>query len=128
INGEEFPPKHFQKHDEDISFTLENPTPGEASVFKIILPSWANPIFQGLELDDGASLLPLEDMERPVYIALGDSITHGTGQGSASYDSYPYILSEKLDYSFYNLAIGGSQISFPIAESLRYWDDVEVIT
>ena len=46
-----------------------------------------------------------------MYIAIGNSITHGMGINSYSTRlTYPYILADSLGYELYNWGIGGSKI------------------
>ncbi|MEJ7830313.1 MAG: hypothetical protein WKF91_19040 [Segetibacter sp.] len=66
-------------------------------------------------MDDNSKLSSYRPLKKKVYIGFGDSITHGRGQDGASYLTYPYILSQKLNMELYNLGIGGSRIALPIA-------------
>jgi lysophospholipase L1-like esterase len=59
-------------------------------------------------------------------VAIGNSITQGTGQ-QASYQTYPFILAQKKGWTLYNLAVGGSKISWPVARLLQ-GKKVDVIT
>ena len=79
----------------------------------IVLPIMYGVNFKGLELDPGASLYDMPAASpAPVYLAIGDSITHGAGlKGCSSVLSYPYVLAEMNGYYLFNTAIGGSQIS-----------------
>ena len=128
INGKPAEPQRFPKEQETQVVECANPAPGSPALFEIILPSWANPIFTGVEIPAGAELLPLEPSTRKIYVALGDSISHGTGQGSASYKTFPFLVSESLNLSLFNMAIGGSQISVPIAKELGQFDRIDLIT
>jgi len=62
----------------------------------------------------------------PVYVAIGNSITHGTGQ-KAGYETYPFIVSQKKGWDLYNVAVGGSKISWPVAKMLSD-KHIDVIT
>ena len=118
----------FAKGDAPRVVELVNPAPGQAVTFDVALPSWANPILSGLELSGGAKLLPVPASGQKIHVVLGDSISHGTGQRSASFMTWPFLFSEKLDYELYNLAVGGAQISLPIAELLKDWPRVDLVT
>jgi len=118
----------FPKEQKKITLELANPTQGKTITYDIALPSWSNPILSGIDLEPGQSLIKLEEPPKKVYIALGDSITHGTGQASASFKTYPYQLAEKLNYELYNLAIGGSQITPQISAQIKDWRQVDLIT
>jgi lysophospholipase L1-like esterase len=107
---------------------LVNPEPGQPVTFDVVLPSWSNPIFSSLDISSDAKLLPPPPSDRKIYVALGDSISHGTGQRSASFQTWPFLLSQKIDYDFYNLAVGGAQISLPIGELLKDWPRVDLVT
>lgn len=109
-------------------FTITSTTPGAASVYEVCLPSWANVEFFDMRIDDGASMLAYTPPVQKTYIALGDSITHGTGQQSYTHKTYPFQLSKLLGVDLYNLAIGGSVISQPVAEMLAEVPQADVIT
>lgn len=99
-----------------------------ASRFDIVLPSFANVAFLGLDLDDGATLLTPADGPNKVYVALGDSISHGVGQKGASHTTWPFLLSRKLGYELFNLAVGGGKVSVPVGGMLEDWDRVDLVT
>ena len=100
---------------------------GESIRYEVVLPSWANPHFAGLTLSDG-KLEEMPERQQPVFVALGDSISHGTGQGSASYLTWPWILSRNLDLELYNLAVGGAKISVPVADMLDEFSRIDLVT
>jgi len=80
-------------------------------------------------IDESASLHPLEFAKRPVYVALGDSITHGSaGLGGVSELSYPFRLGKLLGFDTYNLGVGGSRVSPPIGAMLSDWERIDLIT
>lgn len=107
---------------------LSNPASGRETLFEVVLPSWSNPILAGIDLPEGARLLPVTAKKKKVYVALGDSISHGTGQRSASFQTWPFLLAEKLDLELWNLAVGGAQVSPPIAGLLKDWPRVDLVT
>jgi lysophospholipase L1-like esterase len=94
----------------------------------VCLPSWANVEFFDMRIDDGASMLSYTPPVKPKYVALGDSITHGTGQQSYTHKTYAYQLSKLLDVDLYNLAVGGSRVSVPTGEMLSEFPPIDVIT
>lgn len=116
------------KDGEDCSFGIQV-AGKKMRHYEITLPSFSNPIFQGVSIDDGA-ILKADPMRKSskVYVAFGDSITHGVGQGSATYQTYAYLLAKKLGYDYFNLAVGGGKISVPAAEQLKDWKKVDLIT
>ena len=117
----------FGRDETVMAFELNNPGAGAVS-WEISLPSFAGVELSRLELDKAHGLLEPGPAPRQVYAALGDSITHGTGQGSASHLSWPFLLSRKLDYELYNLAVGGSGVSIAAAETLASLERVDVVT
>ena len=101
--------------------------PQQTVLHEVVLPSWSNPILQRVELTEGFALDEVPGPALPEIVFLGDSISHGTGQGSASFRNYPFIASRKLGMDAYNLAVGGGKISPPVAGLLQHFDKVEVI-
>jgi lysophospholipase L1-like esterase len=97
------------------------------SLYEIALPSFANVEFQKLELDD-SSTLKNPALKNRVYVALGDSISHGVGQDGTTHKTWPYLLSRKLDTEVFNLAVGGGKISVPVANMLSDWEKIDLIT
>lgn len=76
---------------------------GEKTV-KIYLPWSATSKLVSLELDDGATLMPVEHSLK--MLCFGDSITHGYDAANPS-ASYSSILTDALDAESINKAIGG---------------------
>jgi len=108
------------------SVAVVNPDPGgELSEWEVVLPGFYGLNFTGITVDKG-SRYEKTAPPRTVYVAIGNSITHGTGQ-AASYQSYPYILARKKKWTLYNLAVGGSRTSWPVATLLK-GKKVDVIT
>ncbi len=106
-----------------ISFS--NPDGGMAE-WKVLFPTYFGVHLKGLELDKGSTCKAVKKQDKPVYVAIGNSITQGTGQ-AASYQTYAYRLAEKKGWQLYNLAVGGSKISWPFALELKD-KNVDVIT
>ena len=92
---------------------------GSVTEWEIVLPIYYGVDFCGLMIDDGAKMYKVKRADRPVYVAIGDSITHGAGQEKCgSNGSYAFTLAAANGYDLYNLAVGGSQISPAIAGEL----------
>ncbi len=87
---------------------IQIPVGAEASVYEIALPNWSNPAFGGLTIE--GTLLENKTLERKTYIAIGDSISHGTGQ-YATPATYPFQIAKRFGWELFNLAVGGGQIS-----------------
>ncbi|MFC4992041.1 SGNH/GDSL hydrolase family protein [Rubritalea tangerina] len=127
VNGEWFKSYDFKPKDGvDCSFSVGDGGAGLRQ-FEVVLPSLSNPQLLGIEIDEGASFRGVEK-PKSVYVACGDSITHGVGQGSASYQTYGYLLAKMLGYDYYNLAVGGGKVSIPVARQLGDWERIDVIT
>ncbi|TLX71277.1 SGNH/GDSL hydrolase family protein [Labilibacter sediminis] len=112
----------------DMRFDIINRYPNKETLFEVVLPSWANPALTGMQIDMDSELVNIKETRKPIYLALGNSITHGVGQGSASYLSYPYLLAQKLDIEYYNLAVGGAKISPAIAAQTAEMPQADIIT
>ncbi len=113
------------KHPGDYTVSVASAHPGESVTYEVTLPSWANVALLGLTLEDGYGLEANPVTDRPIYAAFGDSITHGTGQGSRTFDTYPYQLARRQGWELYNFAIGGSTTTPELAYVL---DDAQVDT
>ncbi|MEM9159107.1 MAG: SGNH/GDSL hydrolase family protein [Verrucomicrobiota bacterium] len=118
--------RRFAKSEKEMVLEWESVADG-MSLFEVSLPSWSSPALVGLEIQDGSRLKRAKSKERK-YVAFGDSISHGTGQGSASYRNWPFLLSRKFDVALTNLAVGGGKVSGPAAEMLKDMGDVDLIT
>jgi|GEM_PF-2699223 len=101
-----------------LSFDIESAHKGEEVTYEISLPNWANVGLMNIELEEGYDLKEIKSEEKPVYVAYGNSITHGTGQ-QASHQTYPFLLSREMNWDLYNLAVGGGKTSVPMAEMIR---------
>lgn len=69
-----------------------------------------------MKLEGDYQLEAFAPAQRKIYVGYGDSVSHGTGQKSASYLTWPYQLAEKIDYEVYSLAVGGASIKLPIID------------
>ncbi len=107
--------------------TITNPDGRTFTDWAVILPPYYGVHFTGIETEPGSKYAKTATgHEKTVYVAIGNSITHGTGQ-SAGYQTYPFILAEKKGWTLYNLAVGGSKTSWPVATLLN-GKKVDVIT
>ena len=99
----------YQFDSQGWEIEMENPSQ-EMVEWSITLPTFSNAEFLKLEILNGFSLSAISK-DKPVYIAIGNSITHGMGINSYSTRlTYPYILADSLGYELYNWGIGGSKI------------------
>ncbi|MCD6354568.1 MAG: hypothetical protein J7L95_03375 [Prolixibacteraceae bacterium] len=109
----------FYQQAKSLTFTIFNQGEKKIINWKIVLPSFCGVNFTGLEIDNGSNLQAVKSKHRPVYVAIGNSITHGVGQNGASYLTYPFLLAQQKNWQLYNLAVGGSKISWPVADLLK---------
>jgi lysophospholipase L1-like esterase len=126
-NGELIEEYKFNRKTTEAELEFTSKSTG-TSLFEIALPSFANVEFQGLEIDDGAKMTKTPTLDHRVYVALGDSISHGVGQDGATHKTWPFLLSRKLNAEVFNLAVGGGKISVPIADMLSDWEQIDLIT
>lgn len=117
----------FTRNVTEIEFSYAS-RKARLSKFEIALPSYAGVEFIGLELDNGHELEKFRPIKKPVYVALGDSISHGSGQDGFGHKTWPFLLARKLDMELFNLAVGGAKISIPVAGMLEDWQQIDLIT
>ncbi len=117
----------FKAKDKVMTLDFNSKTK-QVSEYQITLPSLSNVALTALEIDNDSKLASLKGKRNAKYIAMGDSITHGVGQSSATHLTYPYLLAEQLNLELYNLAVGGGKVSVPTADMLSDFDDVSVMT
>jgi len=99
----------YQFDSQGWEIEMENPSQ-EMAEWSITFPTFSNAEFLKLEIINGFSLSTISK-NKPVYVAIGNSITHGMGVNTYSTRlTYPYILADSLGYELYNWGIGGSKI------------------
>lgn len=107
-NGEFF--QEFISNVDNVEFDIIN-AGGEMAEWTITMPSYAQMEFLGMDIEKGSSLETLAPDNRPVYVAIGNSITHGIGQTNTStHRTYAWQVAQEKDYHLYNWGIGGSKI------------------
>jgi lysophospholipase L1-like esterase len=102
---------------ERLDLRIAAPAPGVHD-YQIVLPSYAAVDLVRLALAPGHDLLPLPPDRRPVYVAMGDSITNGFGQQSASHLSYPFVLARGFGWQLVNLGVSGARTGPALAPTL----------
>lgn len=108
-NGELY--DYVTNNNDNIEFSILNPS-GDLADWKITMPAFGQVDFLGLEIDQSTDLQPLNVDNRPVYVAIGNSITHGQGQTNLStHRTYPFQVADSLNYHLYNWGVGGSKIN-----------------
>jgi lysophospholipase L1-like esterase len=128
IDGQFVESRRFKPKQQLMELEISHDSSGKSVLWELTLPSFANPELIGFELEQGAELQAFGHAEKNVFVALGDSITHGTGQGSATHLTWPHLLSRKLDYTLYNLAVGGSGVSVTAGQTLSGFSRIDLIT
>lgn len=98
---------------------LTNPNDTLPTVWEVS-PSLMNAVsLVKMELSAGSHLEIIKESSKPVYFAIGNSITQGVGQGNAGYKSYPFLLGKSMEFEVVNLAVGGSKLSPAVAKELK---------
>ncbi len=101
----------YHKHEVEIELTMEHLTGGIAE-WVITLPAGSAAELIKFEIIDGYTLESVPANEKPVYVAIGNSITQGVGTGTFhTKDTWPWIVADSLDYQLHNFAIGGSSVT-----------------
>ncbi len=104
----------------DSSFIYSVNAPAEGlHDYRIVLSTFSTIAFGGLTLTGNSEdLSDITLPQKPVYVAYGNSITHGRGQ-DVSDQTYPWVLAQRMGWELYNIAVGGSKTSVPMAEMLK---------
>jgi len=127
-NGEFVRSFIFAAENKQMKLEISSSTSGSPSVFEIALPSWSNPALVEMQTDVGCELLQIKPDSEKIYVAYGNSVTHGTGQGSASFSTYPFLVSRSFRYQLFNIAIGGGKLSLPVANMLGDFARIDLMT
>ena len=94
-----------------VELSLHN-SGGQMVSWTITFPAFGQVNFTGLEIESGATLENYSVDNRKIYVAIGNSITHGQGQTDLStHLTYPWQVADSLDYQLYNWGIGGSKVN-----------------
>lgn len=93
---------------------------GNSVLWTCVLPTFKTHYFTGVELDEGYELEVVQSEKKPIYVAVGNSITHGVGQTSyAGYLTYPWLVAKAKNYELYNFAVGGSKINTQLLDNFE---------
>ena len=117
----------FFKEVKGTTFSFTNVGDNQHNQWEIVLPTFCGVDFTGIEIDGNSDLIKAQQEQKPVYVAIGNSITHGVGQNGAGFLIYPFLLAQNKNWDLYNLAVGGSKISWPVARLIEN-KKVDVIT
>lgn len=117
----------YQTSFSSLSFTITNPNSSAATFYEVSLPNlWAVDLI-GMELENSFNLVDPGVLLKPVYVALGDSKTHGTGQYVSSAKTYPFQLASMMKWNLNNMAVAGGGIGWAMALNLK-GKNVDVVT
>ncbi|MCK5775418.1 MAG: hypothetical protein KAH25_04545 [Bacteroidales bacterium] len=101
----------------EFTIDIKSENVGDVVEYKLILPLFIDVHLLSIELEDGHKLKRIKDAKKPVYVAYGNSITHGTGQKYTN-ETYAYLISEWNNWELYNLAVGGGKTSPAMAKMI----------
>lgn len=97
----------FENEDE-ISLINEN---GSSVVWSVIFPVFNWYELLSIETVSGFDLEPITEPAKPAYVAIGNSITQGTGTTlQRSTPTYSRKIADHYGYELYNWGVGGSYI------------------
>ncbi|MFT6747556.1 MAG: lysophospholipase L1-like esterase [Glaciecola sp.] len=98
-----------------LSFTIAHPNPGVSEIFEVSLPNLWGVDFTGMQIEDGYSVEDPGALNQPIYVSIGNSITHGTGQYVSSAKTYPFLLAKQKGWDLHNLAVAGAGLGWATA-------------
>ena len=101
----------------EFTIDIESENVGDLVEYKLTLPLFIDVHLLSVELEDGYKLKRIKNDKKPVYVAYGNSITHGTGQKNTN-ETYAYLISEWNNWELYNLAVGGGKTSPAMAKMI----------
>jgi lysophospholipase L1-like esterase len=108
--------------------TVKNENTSEEMSVRLMGPaSQPQYILTGIELEDGYELLPPPAAPEKVYVALGDSISHGLRRDNSS-ETWTWKVEEALGLDFYNMAIGGSNVNPDQIRHVHELEKIDLIT
>ena len=100
-----------------FTINIKSENVGKVVEYKITLPIFLDINLVSLELDKGYELVKYKEKSKPIYVAYGNSITHGRGQQGTD-QTYAYLISEWNNWELYNLAVGGGKTSPVMAKMI----------
>ncbi|HEY3330431.1 MAG TPA: GDSL-type esterase/lipase family protein [Capsulimonadaceae bacterium] len=97
---------------ETVNVTLSNGIKSGVHDYEIYLPYGDSVDFAGLDISDGATLVPTKPKSMVRYVAYGDSITHGFSATSVD-KTYAFQVAKAKGWSLVNLGLGGRASNVP---------------
>jgi len=111
-----------------FTIDIKSENVGDVVEYKITLPIFIDVNLVSLELEDGCKLVKFKEEKKPIYVAYGNSITHGRAQRGTS-ETYPYLISEWNNWELYNIAVGGGKTSQAMANMIAdEFDQIDYMT
>ncbi len=107
----------INKEEENKQLELHNKE-NKMTEWRVYMPIFSGVDFRGIDIVEGSKYEAAKPAAPKVYAAIGNSITHGTGQ-KASNQTYSFLLAQAKSWQYYNLGVGGSKISWPVAKMLK---------
>lgn len=107
---------------------IKSEKPGEVVEYRITGPA-SQPMFKlkALELEEGHVLEKPNAKREKIYVALGDSISHGLRRDNTA-QIWPWLLAEALNYELYSLAVGGSFANPDQARVAQKFEKIDLMT
>lgn len=127
-NGQLVATPDFLRKELELSVKYQSNLVTGPKRYEVVLPSFSNPTLTQFYLLGEGKLLANTQARKKAYIAVGDSISHGQGQKSASYLTFPFQLAQQRELELFNIAVGGARVSPALAEMSGAIDNVELIT
>ena len=116
-NGSFYKYLSFKKEEEYKHLKLLNDDT-KMTEWRVYMPIFSGVDFRGIDIVEGSKYEVSKTAAPKVYAAIGNSITHGTGQ-KASNQTYSFLLAQARNWQYFNLGVGGSKISWPVAKMLK---------
>ncbi len=116
----------FTTNDYDIPLTNSGGTSVE---WKFVMPVYTQMNLKSIELTSGYSLETIDCNNKPIYLAIGNSITMGVGvTQNGSHNTYSRLIADSEGYELYNWAIGGSKVYDGILDNLSSGIEPDLVT
>lgn len=101
--------------------------PGNRVEYRVCFPLFHNPVFDELVIEDGFQILDPPSRRSKVFVAIGDSITHGRGQ-EVSHQTWSWQVADALGMEHYNLAVGGSNANAHLPKAISKLPRVDLVS
>ena len=108
--------------------TIRSESPGDFVEYCVVGPA-SQPMYSltEVQIEDGCTLIAPSPKKEKVYVALGDSISHGLRKDNTM-QTWTWMAAEKLNMEFYNISIGGSNTNVGQLVPLSKLPRIDIIT